>query len=100
MSQTQFYPIAVVMQNNEPHVVHHGASHGSLAHAIVEAKDLRETSKAQARPALEENAFYAVVGVQGFDAAILSTDIQNNPGLTLSIVGRFETNLANALRIH
>lgn len=98
MSQTQFYPIAVVMQNNEPHVVHHGASHGSLAHAIVEAKALRETSKSQARPALEENAFYAVVGVQGFNASILSSSF-TDAALSRSIVSRFETNVANALRI-
>ena len=99
MSQTQFYPIAVVMQDNEPHVVHHGASHGSLAHAIVEAKALRETSKAQARPALEENAFYAVVGVQGFKASILSSSFTDG-ALSRTIVSRFETNVANALRIH
>lgn len=98
MSQTQFYPIAVVMQNNEPHVVHHGASHGSLAHAIVEAKALRETSKSQARPALEENAFYAVVGVQGFNASILSSSFTDT-ALSRTIVSRFETNVANALRI-
>lgn len=98
MSQIQFYPIAVVMQNNAPHVVHHGASHGSLAHAIVEAKTLREASKSQARPALEENAFYAVVGVQGFNAAILSSNF-TDAALSRSIVSRFETNVANAVRI-
>ena len=100
MSKTQFYPVAVILKNNEPHLYHQGAANGSLAHVITKAKALRETYKANARPATDDNAFYAVVGVQGFDAAILSTDIQNNPGLTLSIVGRFETNLANALRIH
>lgn len=98
MSQTQFYPIAVVMQNNEPHVVHHGAAHGSLAHAIVVAKTLREASKSQARPALEENAFYAVVGVQGFNAAILSSNF-TDAALSRSIVSRFETNVANTVRI-